>query len=235
MRKVLIVDDNVAFGENIAEIVSDAGVAEAVVADSGMRALELLKSDRFDVMVTDMRMPRMDGAQLISHARQVDPSLPVVVLTAFTADDDLSRARNHGILSVLPKPAPVPRLLELIAQARRGSVVAVVEDDVPLAENIAEALRDRGFATVVAHSVSEAERLGGAPCVALVDLRVPGGADGAALTLLKARFPDLPIVVVTAYRDEIEIPATVPVIEKPFVMTNLLAIIEELVPRHQSG
>jgi CheY-like chemotaxis protein len=117
VRRVLIVDDNVAFAENLAEIVSDAGVAEAVVADSGSRALELLGIDRFDAMVTDMKMPRMSGAELIRRAREAHPALPILVITAFIGDDDLSIAERQGLLSVLPKPAPMRQLLDLIAQA----------------------------------------------------------------------------------------------------------------------
>jgi hypothetical protein len=54
---------------------------------------------------------------------------------AFTGDDDLATAMHEGLLSVLLKLAPVPRLLDLIVQARRGGLVLVVDDDVALAEN----------------------------------------------------------------------------------------------------
>lgn len=73
MRSILIVDDNRAFAENLAEIVSDAGVGTAEVADSGQRALELIAGKHFDALVTDMRMPKMNGAELIERARQIDP------------------------------------------------------------------------------------------------------------------------------------------------------------------
>ncbi len=114
-----MVDDNLAFAENLAEIVDDSGTAEAVVASSGARALELLSAGQFDAMVTDMRMPRMNGTQLIQRARQIDAGLPIVVVTAFTGHDDLSTAMHEGLLSVLPKPVPIPELLDLLLKVKR--------------------------------------------------------------------------------------------------------------------
>jgi CheY-like chemotaxis protein len=234
MRRVLIVDDNPDFAENMAEIVNDAGIAEAAVAASGAQALELLAAQRFDALVTDMRMPGMSGAQLVAHARRSDPGLPVVIVTAFTGDDDLAAAARHGVLSVLPKPLPVARLLELVARARRGGLVFLVEDDRALADNVAEALRGSGFTTALAHSLGGLETLGGEPCAALVDLRLPGGSDGAAVAWLRERFPSLPLVVVTGYPEAVALPSTVRVLEKPFATAELLATVEQLFAQRQA-
>lgn len=228
MRKFLVVDDNLAFAENLAEIIDDAGVGEAIVADSGARALELIRETRFDAMVTDMRMPKMSGADLIPQVRRIDPGLPVVVVSAFSGDEQLTTVVHLGVLSVLPKPAPIARVLDLIARARRDGVVALVDDDVALADNLAEALRERGFASVIAHSVGEMDQIGGALCAALVDLRLPGGADGAALGRVAELFPQLPQLVITAYRGEVAIPPGVDVFEKPFDTACLLDAVEKL-------
>lgn len=227
MRRYLIVDDNAAFAENVAEILTDAG-AEVSVATTGERALALAAASRFDAIVSDMRMPVMSGAELVHRVRRVDPGLPAVVVTAYTADDDLQAARAEGLLAVLPKPVPLATLVETLARARRDGLVALVEDDVALADNLTEALRERGFATVTAHSVVETERLGVRPFAALVDLRLPGGADGDAMRRLHAKFPDLPMVVITAHSDQPPPVASVATFEKPFETGALLAAVERL-------
>ena len=149
MRSFLLVDDNVAFAENIAEILRDAGHVVAS-ATSGADALRAARERKFDALVTDMRMPVMSGAKVVHEIRRGDPELPAIVVTAYTGEDDLASARNEGLLAVLPKPVPVERLIELLETARRGALVALVEDDAALADNLCEALRDRGFSAVTA-------------------------------------------------------------------------------------
>jgi CheY-like chemotaxis protein len=200
MRRYLIVDDNREFAENLAEIIEDAG-CEAAVAEDGRRALVLVAKTRFDAVVTDMKMPEMGGADLLRELRKIDPALAALVVTAYTTDDDLGRARQFGLLGILPKPVPIGRLLELLAVAQRDALVAVVEDDPALADNISEALQGRGFSTVVATSLADAERIGATPFAAVVDMRLPGGPDGAAMARLRGSFPGLPIVVVTGHQD----------------------------------
>ena len=228
MRRYLIVDDNVAFAENLAEILVDAGGAEAVVVDSGDKALARVQKERFDALVSDMRMPEMNGAELVHLIRRADPELPAVVVTAYTADNELEAARREGLMAVLPKPVPVPRLLELLAHARRNGIVALVEDDAALADNLTEALRGRGFAAVTARSVIETERLGVRPFAAVVDLRLPGGVDGDAMRRLHAKFPDLPMVVITAHSDQPPPLESVAIFTKPFDTGALLAAVERL-------
>jgi CheY-like chemotaxis protein len=228
MRRYLVVDDNQAFAENLAEILVDAG-AQVDVATGGPAALERAAHTRYDALLSDMRMPVMGGAELVHRVRRLDPGLPAIVVTAYTNDDDLAAARQEGLLAVLPKPAPVDRLLELCATARRDGLVALVEDDPALSDNMSEALRSRGFAAVTAGSVLETERLGDVrPFAALVDLRVPGGPDGAAMTRLAHKFPGLPMLVVTAHSDVAPPHPHEALFNKPFDTRALLAAVERL-------
>lgn len=199
MRKILVTDDNRAFAENLAEILADAGY-EPVVAASGADALRLAAASRFDVLLSDMRMPEMGGAELVHRVRRSDPGLPAIVITAYTYDNDLARARDEGLLAILPKPVPVPMLLELLAVARRDGLVALIEDEPRLSDNLSEVLRMHGFSTVTAASVLETEQLGDvSPFLGLVDMRLPGGPDGEAMRKLAHRFPGLPMLVITGH------------------------------------
>jgi len=228
VKKYLLVDDNLAFAENLAEILRDRG-AEATVAESGAQALDLAGKTRFDAVVTDMRMPVMSGARLVHEIRRVDRGLPAIVVTAYTGEDDLLAARDEGLLAVLPKPAPIERLGELLDAARRDGLVALVEDDVALADNLAEALRDRGFSAVTARSVAETDRLSGVePFMALVDLRMPGAPDGAALERLLQRFPGLPVVVMSGHQDAIAAIQGPQIFLKPFQTRQVLEAVEKL-------
>ncbi len=228
MRNYLIVDDNRDFAENLAEIVRDAG-DEVSVAEGGAEALELARGGRFDALLTDMRMPFMGGARLVHEIRHIDPGLAAMVVTAHVGDNDLEAARREGLLAILPKPVPVDRLLRLLETARRDGLVVIVEDDLVLCDNLTEALRTVGFATVTAASVLETERLGPVkPFCALVDLRVPGGPDGEAMAQLGRRYPELPMIVVTAHADEVPPLPHRGLFFKPFETGALLAAVERL-------
>jgi DNA-binding NtrC family response regulator len=227
MRRYLIVDDNREFAENLAEILRDRG-AEVDLASRGADALVLVGRSRYHALLTDMRMPVMGGAQLVHEARRLDPGLAALVVTAHVGDDSLEAARREGLLAILGKPVPVDQLLELLGVARRHGLVAVIEDDRRLSDNLCEALRTRGFSAITAASVLETERLGPVrPFCALADLRVPGGPDGEAMRRLGEKFPGLPILIMTGVHTG---PASdgSAVFRKPFDTVELLAAVERL-------
>jgi len=228
MRRYLVVDDNAPLADNLAEILRDDG-DEALVASSGAEALALIRTTRFDVLVTDMKMPGMNGAQLVHETRKVDTGLTAIVVTAYTGDADLASVANAGVLAILSKPVPIAQLIHLLRSARRSGVVAIVEDDRGLSDNLTEVLRDRGFTTVTAASVRETDAIGPVlPFVVLVDLNIPGGPTGEAMRHVSARFPSVPLLLMTAYDKE---PPPVDVwgtFIKPFDTRKLMDVVEQL-------
>lgn len=228
MRRYLLLDDNRAFAENLAEILRDEG-DQATVVTSGDEALDLVRTTRFDALLTDMRMPGMSGAEAVHHLRRVDPGLAAVVVTAYPREGDLETARREGLLAVLPKPVPVPLLVGLLSSARRNGLVVLVEDDPALSDNLAELLRAQGFSCVTAGSVLDTDRIACVePLAALVDLRVPGGPDGEALRRLRARYPGLPTFVITAHPDAARQEGATRVFPKPFDTGTLLDALEQV-------
>jgi DNA-binding NtrC family response regulator len=225
---VLVVDDAPSILETVEELLRFEGY-EVRTATNGLDALAEVERECPHVVVLDMRMPVMNGAELVHRIRRADPALPAIVITAYTNDDDLAAARHEGLLAVLPKPAPISRLVELASAARRGGLVAVIEDDPQLSDNLSEILRQHGFAAVTAASVTETERLGDvSPFAALVDLRLPGGPDGSAMTRLARKYPNIPMVVVTGYTDVTPPEPHHGLFLKPFDSGELVASIERL-------
>lgn len=202
MRRYLLLDDNVAFAENLAEILRDAGDDATVVTD-GARAVSLAGTLRYDALLTDMKMPGMTGAQVVHHLRRVDPGLAMVVITAYPGERELETARKEGLLAVLPKPVPIAPLMGLLARARRDGVVLLLEDDPSQGDSLSEELRARGFSSITARSAREVEHLSEVrPFAAVVEPRPPGGPEGDALRLLRTRLPRLPVFVWSTPPDE---------------------------------
>jgi len=228
-RHYLLVDDNQAFAENLAEILEAHGALVDVALDASA-AMRRLETTRYDALVTDMRMPGLSGAELVHLARQGDPGLPVVLLSAYAQDAQLVDARRDGLLAVMSKPGKVPQLVALLERARRGGIVLLVEDDVALAENLGEALAARGLTVCTASSVREVDAMAVQPFVALVDLRLPDGATGESLERVRERFPDTPTVVITGLADA-TVPAGSELFKKPFDTVALVDRLEQLFAR----
>lgn len=228
MARILVVDDNRDLAENVAEILSDEGF-EADVFTDPTEALEKLVPGRYAVAVLDIRMPVMDGIELYRELKRRDPVLPAIAMTAYAHDDRIRAAVDEGVIAVLPKPLDVPRLLSKLASVVEGEKALVVEDDVDLAQNLVEALSDRGFAARAAHSCAEARQLAaaGPPSVLLVDYRLPDG-DGLDLVEEFCRGSSCTAVLFSGWVRELAEPERaakcgVRFFEKPLDLARLLA------------
>ena len=224
-RKYLVVDDNVAFADNVAEILGDAG-AEVHVVPSAVEALQQLARTRFDGVVTDMRIPGVSGAEFLKRLRQIDPGVPVVLLTAWAQDAQIDEARRLGLLAFLSKPTGTKQLISLMEHARRDACVVLIDDDHALLENLSEALAARGFTACSASSVKELGQLNVKPLAALVDVRIPGSEDGAAVQKVKELFPQTPLLVLTGAREFEQ--GGLEIVRKPFDTAKLMARLEAL-------
>lgn len=234
MRKFLLVDDNVAFAENTAEILRDLG-ADVMVAATPDEALSRAREGRFDAVVTDMRMPSLDGAELLRELRRVDPGLPAVVLTAFSSDESLERARREGVYAVLQKPVEVHQLIELLGRVRRNALVMLVEDDAALRENLSETLRGRGFSVVEAGSDAEVRTITARACCAVVDVRLPDARDGEAMTSVRASRPELPVIAITGFDLDGPLEGVRAFLRKPFIVDALVNEVERACARGSSA
>ena len=228
VARYLLIDDNVAFADNLAEILSDGG-HEAVVAACGASALELAATSRFDAVISDMRMPHMNGAEVIRRLRRLDPGLPAIIVSAYAVDDELDSVRHAGLLAILSKPVPIARLLALLVSARRDGLVVLVDDNEDLVESLSEALRQDGFSSVTARSVLEIQSFGNVrPFAAVVDLRVAVGPDGEAMRRVAERFPGVPLIVITGNAGLAPPLPAAAFFFKPFEMSDLIARLDQL-------
>ena len=226
MKQILIVDDNRDLAANIAEILDDAG-HKAFVAFDGQEALAVIQREALDAVLTDMRMPRMGGPELLREIRKVRPELPVMAFTAYSGSAELAQDEALGLLAVLPKPVPVQRLVNLLDAARPSGVVLVVEDDDALRENLAELLREKGMTVIAVATCAAIDGIGPVrPFAALVDLNLPDAPAGESLLRVQARFPDVPLVPMSGHPAlSAQVPRSLP---KPLDAESLLARLDAL-------
>lgn len=115
-RKVLLVDDDESLLQVLGIRLRRAGY-EVATADSGRRALSMLSKFWPQVVVTDVRMNGMDGLELFEEIKNIDATLPVIVLTAHGSIPDAVDATQRGVFSYLTKPFDKDELLAAVASA----------------------------------------------------------------------------------------------------------------------
>ncbi len=108
-KRVLVVDDEEVVCEACRRVLSSAGFSVSTV-QSGREALEACRSERFDLVVADIRMPDMDGLEVAQRLKQEFPELQVLILTGYPSEESLRRARRIGVFDYLHKPVSPERL-----------------------------------------------------------------------------------------------------------------------------
>lgn len=115
-KKILIVDDEFNSRTLLAQLFQEDGYS-ADTAENGKTALEALKSTPFDILITDIRMPVMDGIELFHRAKEIYPHMPVILFTAYGTIEAAVNALKEGVFHYLEKPVNFDLLNHTVQQA----------------------------------------------------------------------------------------------------------------------
>ena len=132
-NKVLVVDDEETLTWSMTKTLSkDKGKYELVIANTGSEALTVLEKDPIDVVVTDIKMPDINGLELLSMIRKQYPSTKVIIMTAYGSPEVHKEATKRGSYYYLEKPFEISDIRTLILKAleeeKRGGFVGQVVD-----------------------------------------------------------------------------------------------------------
>lgn len=132
IKNILIVDDEKLFLKSVTEglkTYEKKNKFKALTAPNGKAALGILNSQEIALLVTDLRMPEMDGITLISHVHNRFPALPIIVMTAFGSPEIENQVKNLGILHYLEKPIGFDEfrdhVLHELSQKKRGRIEGI--------------------------------------------------------------------------------------------------------------
>ena len=116
MHKILIVDDEINIRFVLSAMLKKEGYAVASAAD-GLEALQILKTGRIDVVVTDLKMPHLDGMGLLNRITEQFPEVPVIIITAYGTVATAVEALKKGALDYITKPFELDDLKHVISKA----------------------------------------------------------------------------------------------------------------------
>ena len=113
---ILVVDDEDAVRDLLAKTLTMADY-DVDTAKDGQEAIGRLRTITYDLLITDLKMPGMDGLSVIREARRISADLPIIVITGYSTEASAIEAINLGVAGYLTKPFRLPRILAAAARA----------------------------------------------------------------------------------------------------------------------
>jgi DNA-binding NtrC family response regulator len=214
--RVLVVDDEESLAVTLQANLELDGFEVDLAAD-GSAALALLQAQPYDLMLSDIKMPGMDGVELFRQARLAQPAMPVILMTGFAMEGLVKQAINEGVFTVFPKPFEITHLETVLNRALRRPTVLIVDGAGSVAEQTAKALRESGLR---AHAACDAETAvqvvrQDTVDVCVLDLLLSNDDGVALLEEMKRAEPGILFIVVSGL-------GTVACLRKPLETTELL-------------
>jgi two-component system NtrC family response regulator len=165
---ILVVDDEAAQREALTGFLKKKGYA-IKTAESGAKALSVIKGTTIDLVLTDMRMPEMDGAKLLVETKKVNPEIDVIVMTAFGSMETAVSAMKNGATDFITKPVDLEQLEITIKKTVQRKQLSA--DNARLRELVNERLSFKGLigaSSVMEQALSIAARVAPSKATTLI-------------------------------------------------------------------
>jgi len=90
-----------------------------IVAENGVEALDRIKTEKVDLIITDLSMPKMNGLELIVNSKRISPNIPIAVISAFGSAENTTYALTRGAFNFIAKPFKMSQIKELIRKGKQ--------------------------------------------------------------------------------------------------------------------
>ncbi len=121
--RVLVVDDSLLSRKFVRKSMNAIGIDHVLEAKDGAEALQIMKQESFDLIISDYNMPNIDGLELVEHIRQYSdqPSVPVMMITSEQNEGRLAAVESAGVSAICNKPLNYDMLKQLVRQLVTGA------------------------------------------------------------------------------------------------------------------
>jgi len=242
--KVLVVDDEKGFCENVKDILEMENY-DVVTAYNGFIGLELAKENGFDLVLMDVKMPVMDGVETFKKMKVIAPGTPVIMITAYAVEDLLREALQEGAFGALRKPLDFDKLFELIQNAiPNGALILMVDDDEDLCANMKDIISKKGYRVSVTYDGDTAiEKVRENQFdIIILDMKLPSLNGLETYLAIREIRPNVIVILTTGYSREMGKLAQQAVeknayvcLEKPIDMDELLLLLEQINEQKAKG
>jgi DNA-binding response OmpR family regulator len=215
MSTILVVDDERLICDLLRSVLSRHG-HDILTASNGREGLELFKKHRPRYTLLDLRMPEMNGIEVLKHIRGIDPQAAVMVLTAWGSDALEQQARQLGVVDFLSKGLSLDALVEAMertlprsaqeasAAAGDGDFILLVDDEAQIRDLLERFLSLRGYKVRVASDGQQALTMvkQEAPHLIVLDVDMPGLNGVEVLRQLRGRKFTGGVILLSASQDD---------------------------------
>ncbi|MCB2231207.1 sigma-54 dependent transcriptional regulator [bacterium] len=146
MPNILVVDDKDSMRTMLTQTLTEEGY-RVDAADDGRKALDLVANKSYDLVLTDLRMPKLDGLQVLNGIKEIDAETAVIVMTAYGTIEDAVSAMKSGAYDFITKPLDTEHLCVLVNRALENRRLRA--ENVLLRE---EAMAHQGFGNIIGQS-----------------------------------------------------------------------------------
>jgi len=196
--KILVVDDDIGLLELLVETLSTVGY-KAIGAAGGVEALQKLQEEKFSLMITDIKMPDVDGLQLLRKVRRHYSRMPVLFITGVASADIIGQAAPDGFLAKPFRISQIEKLIEHALEHKSGEFsslmrkVLIVDGDEEFRTTLSDAL---SFSQYIPFHVSAGkaalkELEHGSMDAVITDYQLPDMDGITLLNSIKKHYPDV--------------------------------------------
>jgi DNA-binding NtrC family response regulator len=205
MRSILVVDDDRDMVKTLCAVLKYHGW-DPTPGYSGEEAIAAVSAKRFAAVIMDVKMPGLDGVEAFRRIRRDYKYLPVILMTAYAAHELLAQAEREGVLTILPKPLPLARLTDTLAELARTGPVLVLDDEPEFLETLSAILEARHLGVIKASTLDETLQLLGdaTPRVVVMDLHLGSLRPQDAVLAIKKVSPEVLLILYSGYPDLID-------------------------------
>jgi DNA-binding NtrC family response regulator len=118
-EKILIVDDEPDMLKLLRMTIQKKTLYQVTITNNPVEALELVKGGGFDLIISDLKMPGLDGIELLDAVKRLDPDTPVILMTAYGTIESASEAMEKGGFDFITKPFRIEQILFTIDRAMK--------------------------------------------------------------------------------------------------------------------
>jgi two-component system, NtrC family, response regulator HydG len=235
--KILVVDDDQDICETISEILMMENY-DASVAFGGAEALAALKNDAFDCVLLDLRMPDMNGLEVLRKIKKIAPELPIIIHSALGFDSQTKETLREGAFAAIQKPINFELLFSTLdSTGFDGIRILIVSGDTAPAETARDVLLQKGYLVQIADNVKTAlsDNVTSKYDLMILDFESAGAGDIETLRKIRYIRPNLLFVARNAFliQDDGFDPPAVDInpivrLDNPLAPSSIINLIENI-------